>query len=81
MHFERVPEAYPIYTLDFPGRLRQAVRHVNELENVLLLGRTGTFWYNNMDHSIRQAMDLATALDSGIDAQRWNADLGRSRAF
>ncbi len=81
IHVERVPEVYPIYVLDYPSRLRRAIAGVAEMENVLLLGRTGTFWYNNMDHSIRQAMDLATALNEGSDARQWNAALEASRAL
>lgn len=82
MHVERIPEAYPIYILDYPARLRKAVADVvGCAENVLLLGRTGTFWYNNMDHSIRQAMDLSRALGDGVAARKWNTALGASRAL
>lgn len=79
VHFERVPEAYPIYTLDYPGRLKRAVGSVNELSNVHLLGRTGTFWYNNMDHSVRQALDLSAGLGAGQGARSWNQSLANSR--
>lgn len=82
MHVERIPEAYPIYVLDYPERLRKAVADVvNDAENVLLLGRTGTFWYNNMDHSIRQALDLAKTLGDGTASRQWNRSLGESRAL
>jgi protoporphyrinogen oxidase len=82
VHVERIREAYPVYVIDYPERLARAVSGVSaRAANVALLGRTGTFWYNNMDHSIRQALDLVAALDRGTSTRQWNADLGRSRAL
>jgi len=81
LHVERVREAYPIYTLDYPSRLARAIGSVAELGNVALLGRSGTFWYNNMDHSIRQALDLVAALAAGLSPARWNEGLGKHRAL
>jgi protoporphyrinogen oxidase len=81
LHVERVREAYPVYTLDYPGRLDRAIEHVTETRNVALLGRTGTFWYNNMDHSVRQALDLVSALAAGASPGRWNAGLRGRRAL
>lgn len=81
-HVERVRDAYPIYLLDYPQRLARAVTGVSaRAGNVALLGRTGTFWYNNMDHSIRQALDLVAALGGGTPARQWNAGLSASRAL
>jgi len=59
--FERVPDAYPIYTLDYPRKLNLIVRELRRLGNVLNFGRTGGFWYNNQDHSIGVAMGIARA--------------------
>jgi protoporphyrinogen oxidase len=59
IHSARVRNTYPLYTLDYPTRLRC----VNTPENVTLLGRCGTFWYNNMDHSIAQALAKASGGD------------------
>ncbi len=78
---ERITEAYPIYALDYLTHLDAAVDRLDTINNVALLGRTGTFWYNNMDHSIRQAIDLADALRDGTDSRRWNRDLRKSRAL
>jgi UDP-galactopyranose mutase len=42
----------------------QAAEHkiAERAKNLHLLGRTGKFWYNNMDHSIAMAMKLSRAL-------------------
>jgi protoporphyrinogen oxidase len=55
----RIRETYPIYTLDYRERLKQARESLSNYRNLRLCGRGGSFWYNNMDHSIGQALDLA----------------------
>jgi protoporphyrinogen oxidase len=59
-HVERVRHTYPIYTMGYQERKTEASRQIREkARNLNLLGRTGTFWYNNMDHSIAQALHMA----------------------
>lgn len=62
VHIERVANVYPIYDLDYSRRLRRAVESLRKITNLLLLGRSGTFWYNNMDHSIAAALDMAKGI-------------------
>lgn len=81
MHVEKITEVYPIYTLDYPGKLQRSIEGISQAKNVMLLGRTGTFWYNNMDHSIRQGLDLAKDYRSGIDAVFWNEKLQATRSL
>jgi protoporphyrinogen oxidase len=59
MHIERVPESYPIYALGYDDQLKESAAALRPLTNLTLAGRTGTFWYNNMDHSIAMGMKLA----------------------
>ncbi len=68
VHVERVPETYPIYHKDYPAQLDRARRSLQKYENLQLAGRTGMFWYNNMDHSMENAMQLSRRLlkDSGV---------------
>lgn len=47
-----VRETYPVYDRTYRERLAS----VAPPENLTLLGRCGSFWYNNMDHSISQAL-------------------------
>lgn len=61
-HIELVSGAYPIYTLDYEEKLSAAVSQVSRFKGVELLGRTGRFWYNNMDHSIEDALAVAAKL-------------------
>ena len=53
------------------GAVQGALLHHRESQldqNLRLAGRTGLFWYNNMDHSIENAMQLTRRLlrDSGV---------------
>lgn len=47
-----VRETYPIYDKSYRERLSGLALP----KNLTLLGRCGSFWYNNMDHSISQAL-------------------------
>ena len=55
---ERVRDCYPLYTIDYKIKLKKLVDEINKYKNLVLLGRSGTYWYNNMDHSIKQALDF-----------------------
>lgn len=59
VHIEKVGNAYPIYKLDYGSQISKINEIAGEFANLKLLGRTGSFWYNNMDHSIRAAIDLS----------------------
>lgn len=63
VHINSVVDTYPIYhkkyMLDF-SRSKAAVMKYSK--HVHLLGRCGAFWYNNSDHSIRFALEMANRL-------------------
>jgi protoporphyrinogen oxidase len=65
IHIERIPNSYPVYRLGYHEELNRVRTELGVFANLRLLGRCGTFWYNNMDHSIRAALDLARELASG----------------
>jgi protoporphyrinogen oxidase len=59
LHVERIPNTYPVYRMGYREELDRVKGALAAFRNLRLLGRTGTFWYNNMDHSIRMAIDVA----------------------
>jgi hypothetical protein len=59
VHVERVPFTYPIYKLNYLRQLTRNLRELGQFSNLLLAGRCGRFWYNNMDHSIGQGLTMA----------------------
>lgn len=60
-----VRETYPLYDLQYRDRLGR----IRLPAGLTLLGRCGSFWYNNMDHSIGQA--LALARGEGFEKDFW----------
>ena len=64
-HIEPVPETYPIYTLDYMDQLTRNLKQLGAYRNLLLAGRSGRFWYNNMDHSIGQGLTMADKIVRG----------------
>ena len=59
VHIEPVPFTYPIYKLNYMQQLTRNLRELGKYSNLLLAGRCGRFWYNNMDHSIGQGLTMA----------------------
>lgn len=62
VRIERLEESYPIYRKDYPEQLDMARQQLSQFDNFHLAGRTGLFWYNNMDHSMENAMQLTAKL-------------------
>lgn len=59
-HIEHVLDTYPLYALNYPRKLNNMFEWVrNTWINLTLIGRTGRFWYNNMDHSIEASLTVA----------------------
>lgn len=65
IHIEKISDAYPVYRLDYVDKLNQLLGQLKKLKNLILSGRCGKFWYNNMDHSIRNAFDTANKIMKG----------------
>ena len=62
-HVNPVQDTYPIYHKSYHkdfGAAALAVRKFSR--HIHLLGRSGAFWYNNSDHSIRFALEMAQRL-------------------
>jgi protoporphyrinogen oxidase len=66
VHVEKVRDTYPIYDLDYRESFAAAVRMTSGLENLKLLGRTGAYWYNNSDHSMKMSLAMARHLLKGV---------------
>ena len=58
IHIEKIPNTYPVYDTAYLADLDSALEQVGRFKKLKLLGRTGTFWYNNMDHSIAMAFSM-----------------------
>lgn len=78
VHVERVPFTYPIYKLNYFTELTRNLKALARYENLLLAGRCGRFWYNNMDHSIGQGLTMS---DKILRGAMWNAIDTQDREF
>ncbi|MGH9324488.1 MAG: hypothetical protein ACRD3V_31975, partial [Vicinamibacteria bacterium] len=65
VHVERVRDTYPIYDLRYKESFALASRMVKPFSNLKLLGRTGAYWYNNSDHSMKMSLSMARHLLEG----------------
>ena len=51
--------------LDYLDQLTRNLKLLGAYRNLLLAGRSGRFWYNNMDHSIGQGLTMADKILRG----------------
>lgn len=58
----RAPQAYPVYGLDYQENLQQIKDYVGTINGLQIVGRGGTFRYNNSDHSIEMGLMAAKNL-------------------
>jgi protoporphyrinogen oxidase len=63
VHPEWVRDTYPVYHLNYKKGFSEITATIKRRHPyVTLLGRTGAFWYNNSDHSIKLALGMARYL-------------------
>jgi len=71
----RAPRAYPSYVIGYEAHLEKVKNFVYSLENLQIIGRYGTFRYNNTDHSIETGLLAAkNLLGEHHDLDDVNAD-------
>jgi protoporphyrinogen oxidase len=55
----RTRHCYPVYDLEYSGRLKKINEYIAQFEGIHVVGRGGTFRYNNADHSIEMGLLLS----------------------
>jgi protoporphyrinogen oxidase len=71
----RAPRAYPAYVIGYEKHLETVKDFVYSLENIQIIGRYGTFRYNNTDHSIETGLLAAkNILGEHHDLDQVNTD-------
>lgn len=71
----RAPRAYPSYLLGYEKHVNKIKAFINSMENLQIIGRYGTFRYNNTDHSIETGLLAAkNILGEHHDLDQVNAD-------
>lgn len=54
----RTTNAYPVYDLKYAAKVDTIRRHLETLPGLHILGRSGSFRYNNADHSVEMGLML-----------------------
>ena len=71
----RTAQAYPIYDLQYGEKLATINAFLGKFEGLHMIGRGGTFRYNNADHSIEMGLLLGQKLlGHDVDYREINAD-------
>ncbi len=55
-YVHRVPKEYPVYHVGYKEDVDRIKEFFSHYKNLQLIGRNGTFRYNNMDHSIEMGL-------------------------
>ncbi len=58
----RTIQAYPVYDLDYLENINIVMDYINSMQGAHVVGRGGTFRYNNADHSIEMGLLLGRRL-------------------
>lgn len=58
----RTIQAYPVYDLSYRKKMGIVLDYLRQHEGIHVVGRGGTFRYNNADHSIEMGLMLARRL-------------------
>ena len=64
----RIKNSYPIYYKGYKEVITQIVEHLDQHKGIHCIGRSGSYKYNNQDHSIYMGMKVAKKIisDSNI---------------
>ena len=67
----RIPKCYPIYTGDYESEVLKVQNFINNIDGLQLIGRYGSFKYNNQDHSILMGMLSAENITHKSNNNLW----------
>ena len=89
----RAPRAYPAYVIGYQEPLERIKEFIGDVDNLQIIGRYGTFRYNNTDHAIETGLlaaknilgeshdlDLVNADDEYHEIKRVSEPVGAGRA-
>ena len=62
----RAGNAYPVYSIGYLEKLKRMRDHIEKLDRVAIVGRGGTFRYNNADHSVEMGLVTAQMINGEV---------------
>jgi len=73
-HVVRIPRSYPLYRRNYKTHLNIVARFLDTFENLLVLGRYGSFKYNNQDHSLLMGILASERFVDGVQNDLWGVN-------
>lgn len=70
-YVHRIHKCYPVYRKGYRKVLKPIVDYLNGVEGLTVIGRYGSFKYNNQDHSILMGILAAENIAFGADYDLW----------
>lgn len=68
----RLPRTYPVYTGDYREAIATIQNYLSQFSNLQLIGRYGSFKYNNQDHSLLMGIRAAENIISLANHDLWS---------
>jgi len=72
-HVARVPFIYPLQVSGYKKMVREALKPVREVSNLVTTGRQGLYKYCNMNECMEMAIEVASQIEAGV--QSFDPDL------
>ena len=70
-HIVKIPKCYPVYGKGYKAPLQKVEEYLTGIENLSVIGRYGSFKYNNQDHSILMGLLAAENISKGTNHNLW----------
>ena len=70
----KIPKCYPVYFKNYKKNLRPVIKYLKNLKRLNVIGRYGSYKYNNQDHSILMGILAAENLIFKKDHNLWSVN-------
>ncbi len=71
-HIERIPRCYPVYRKGYRQKIKVIQAYLKTIQGLSVIGRYGSFKYNNQDHSILMGLQAAANIAKGEHNDLWS---------
>lgn len=70
-HVVKIPKCYPVYNKGYKAPLKKVENYLSSIDNLSVIGRYGSFKYNNQDHSILMGILAAENIIKDTNHNLW----------
>lgn len=74
LHVERIAKSYPVYYLGYEKELETLQHELKKLSNFFFIGRSGSYKYNNQDHSLLMGILAAKKITGESTTDLWEVN-------